>query len=214
MSSLNGHNGNGQGGNGHGGRGFAGRAVMSLLRWPSVALMRRYADWVEHSSDVTVSGEGASYAGGAVYVCRALDVPLVFLHRAHYDDRTLITPRASLDGLAMFATAAGLVVTRAADVPPEIERTVRAGNAVIFAVAADDEGREDAARAVALAKKTSAPLIVLRADGDRTVRLPIGGRTLAWPGPRGAIRIDYGALQRIEGEVDAAAAALLEAVER
>lgn len=199
--TLSGTNGNGNG-NGHGAGTVASRLLLSLVRGPSIAVMRKYADWVEHTSEIEISGPGASYAGSAIYVCRAQDVPLVFLHRAHYDDRTLIHGNATADGLALFAYAAGLIVSRGHETPPELERGVRAGNGAIFIVgkfAGDDgEGKQQAELAAALAIRTNAPVIPLRAESDRAIRVASAGATMAWPGPRGNIRINYGPPTRFD----------------
>ncbi len=200
--SGNGHvNGNGND------RTLAGRMLLSLVRRPSIAVMRKYADWVEHSSEIEVSGPGASYAGSAIYVCRAKDVPLVFLHRAHYDDRALIDGRPSKDALALFGYAAGLVVSRGDATPPELERGVRAGNGAIFIVGEEGMAKHQAELAAALAIRTQAPVIPLRAESDRAVRVGGNGSTMSWPGPKGNIRINYGQPLRFDAKDDAAKAA-------
>jgi hypothetical protein len=203
MSLTNGTNGSSNG-NGNGSLPGA-AAVLTLLRRPTLALLRRYADWVEHTSTIEVSGPGASYAGSAVYVCRSLDVPLVFLHRAHYDDRTLLDSGPHHEALALFAHAAGLVVSRGHETPPEMERSVRAGNGVIYVVGDNESGRRSARLAASLALRTNAPVIPITARATRLVRLPWMGDKMGWPRPRNEIHLSYGPLEQLDGDSESAA---------
>lgn len=174
--------------------------MLRLLRRPTLALLRRYADWVEQTSSLEVEGPGASYAGAAVYVCRTDDAPLVFLHRAHYDDRMVLDPQPGQDTVALFAHAAGLVVSRSADIPPEVERSVRAGNGALFVVGGAEPWSRSLVRAAALALRTAAPVIPLSARGTRLIRVPWLGASMGWPLARNQIVVTYGALERLTGE--------------
>lgn len=198
------HAGNGHdkgAGNGTATRGtIANRILLGLLRRPSVALLRRYADWVEHACEFDVSGEGASYAGSAIYICRAEDIPLVYLHRAHYDDRTLIPERPDLDALAFFGMAAGLIVSRGATLLPELERSVRAGNGAIMPVGRGPIFGPMAMVAAEMALRTRAPVAVIRAQSTRSVRVSVGAEVLSWPAPKGRVDINYGPLTRPTGQ--------------
>jgi hypothetical protein len=183
--------------NGGGGGAQAASLVVRLLRRPTLAVLRRYADWVESTSSVEVGGPGAAYAGSAVYLCRKQDVPVVFLHRAHYDDRTLLDPAPTLDPLALFASAAGLLVSRGRETPPDIERAVRAGNGALFVVGKDPRGTHSAALAAALALRTQAPLIALSGEARRALQLPWIAPEMRWPRPRNFIQVSYGPLERL-----------------
>ena len=193
------HAGNGNG-NAHGGASFANRLLFGFLRRPSVALLRRYADWVEQACAFDVSGEGASYAGSAIYVCRAEDIPLVYLHRAHYDDRTLIPEGPELDPLAYYGMAAGLIVSRGTTLLPELERSVRAGNGAIMPVGRGALFAPLTQVAAEMAVRTRAPISVIRAQSTRAVRVGVGREVMSWPAPQGRVHVDYGPLVRPTGD--------------
>jgi hypothetical protein len=186
--------------NGYHGAAMASRAMLRLLRRPTLALLRRYADWVERTSSLEVGGPGSSYAGSAVYVCRSNDAPLVFLHRAHYDDRMVLDPHPVQDAVALFAHAAGLVVSRSGETPPEVERSVRAGNGALFVVGGDEPWNRNLDRAAALALRTAAPVIPLSARATRLIRVPWLGASMGWPLARNRIVVTYGPLERLAGE--------------
>jgi hypothetical protein len=191
------------------------RAASALLRRPTLGLLRRYIDWVEQTSTTEVVGPGAAYAGQAVYVCRIEDLPILFLHRAHFDDRALLAPGARYHLLALYGRAAGIMVTRGEEPPPEIERAVRAGNGALFPVAPAEEGRRWATTAAGLAQRTGAPVIPLAARASQSLNLRWGGAVFTLPSPRARIELRYGPLLKAAtGSVDELASQVLSVLGR